>query len=119
MTALASRIRTSRGRVRMRSWAGRGGRRMASGLTGSTPSDIAGGPSMTRLTNRICSAVNGAPPATPVIDAARNVLGVFLAYVGPRGRALIDRELYLPKSWTADRDRCAAARVPDGLGFAT
>jgi SRSO17 transposase len=46
-------------------------------------------------------------------------LGVFLAYVGPRGRALIDRELYLPKSWTADRDRCAAARVPDGLGFAT
>ena len=47
---------------------------MASGLTGSTPSDIAGGPSMTRLTNRICRAVNGAPPAMPVIDAARNVI---------------------------------------------
>jgi SRSO17 transposase len=25
-------------------------------------------------------------------------LGVFLAYAAPRGRALIDRELYLPKS---------------------
>ena len=74
MTALASRIRSSRGRVRMRSPAGRGGRRIASGLTGSTPSDIAGGPSMTRLTNRICSAVNGAPPAMPVIDATRNVI---------------------------------------------
>ena len=47
---------------------------MASGLTGSTPSDIAGGPSMTRLTNRICSAVNGAPPAIPVIEATRKVM---------------------------------------------
>jgi hypothetical protein len=29
---------------------------------------------MTRLTNRICTAVKGAPPATPVIDAARKVM---------------------------------------------
>ena len=36
-------------------------------------------------------------------------LGVFLAYAGPRGRALIDRELYLPRSWTNDRERGAAA----------
>ena len=28
---------------------------------------------MTRLTNRICSAVNGAPPAMPVIEAIRKV----------------------------------------------
>jgi SRSO17 transposase len=27
-------------------------------------------------------------------------LGVFLTYVSARGRALIDRELYLPASWT-------------------
>jgi SRSO17 transposase len=27
-------------------------------------------------------------------------LEVFLAYASPRGRALIDRELYLPRSWT-------------------
>ena len=36
-------------------------------------------------------------------------LGVFLTYVSPRGRALIDRELSLPKSWTDDRQRCAQA----------
>jgi hypothetical protein len=47
---------------------------MASWLTGSTPSDIAGGPSITRLTNRICSVVNGTPPETPVSDATRNVI---------------------------------------------
>ena len=28
---------------------------------------------MTRLTNRICRAVNGAPPAIPVIEATRKV----------------------------------------------
>ena len=30
-------------------------------------------------------------------------LGVFLAYASSRGRAFIDRELYLPKAWTEDR----------------
>lgn len=46
-------------------------------------------------------------------------IGVFLAYHTPRGRALIDRELYLPRSWTDDRDRCAKAHVPDDVEFAT
>ncbi len=46
-------------------------------------------------------------------------LGVFLAYASSRGRALIDRELYLPTSWTEDRDRCARAGVPAEVGFAT
>jgi SRSO17 transposase len=46
-------------------------------------------------------------------------LGVFLAYAGPKGRALIDRELYLPKSWTEDRDRCREAGVPEDVQFAT
>jgi SRSO17 transposase len=46
-------------------------------------------------------------------------IGVFLAYASPRGRALIDAELYLPASWTDDRQRCAAARIPDEVGFAT
>jgi SRSO17 transposase len=45
-------------------------------------------------------------------------LGVFLAYASPKGRALVDRELYLPKSWTGDRDRCREAGVPDGVQFA-
>ena len=40
--------------------------------------------------------------------------GMFLAYVSPLGRALVDKRLYLPKSWTSDQDRCAAAGVPDG-----
>ena len=46
-------------------------------------------------------------------------LGVFLAYASSRGRALVDRELYLPTSWTEDPGRCASADVPDGVGFAT
>ena len=37
---------------------------------------------------------------------------VFLTYAAPRGHALIDRPLYLPRSWVADRDRCAAAGTP-------
>ena len=46
-------------------------------------------------------------------------LGVFLAYGSARGRALVDRELYLPTSWTEDADRCAVAGVPAEVGFAT
>jgi SRSO17 transposase len=46
-------------------------------------------------------------------------LGVFLAYASPAGRALIDAELYLPRSWTEDRARCAQAAVPADVGFAT
>ena len=41
------------------------------------------------------------------------------AYASPKGRALIDRELYLPKSWTDDRDRCREAGVPDDVQFAS
>lgn len=46
-------------------------------------------------------------------------VGTFLAYASPRGHALIDRELYLPQSWTQDRERCRAAGVPDDVEFAT
>ncbi|MDQ2876948.1 MAG: IS701 family transposase [Actinomycetota bacterium] len=47
-------------------------------------------------------------------------VGVFLAYVTPDGgRALIDRELYLPEKWTDDRDRCRAAGIGDEVAFAT
>jgi SRSO17 transposase len=46
-------------------------------------------------------------------------IGVFLAYASRAGRALIDRELYLPRSWTTDRDRCRTAKVPDEVQFAT
>src|SRR5215212_2475610 len=46
-------------------------------------------------------------------------IGAFLAYASQRGHALIDRELYLPESWTGDRDRCRAAGIPDEVEFTT
>src|SRR5260370_3388133 len=48
-------------------------------------------------------------------------IATFLCYVTPgRDRVLIDRRLYMPeKSWLADPDRCAEARVPPDLAFAT
>lgn len=46
-------------------------------------------------------------------------LGVFLAYATSKGRTLIDRELYLPKTWIGDHDRRREAAVPDEVEFAT
>ena len=46
-------------------------------------------------------------------------VGVMAAWATTAGQALIDRELYLPKEWTADRERCRAAHVPGQVGFAT
>ena len=39
--------------------------------------------------------------------------GMFLAYVSPLGRALVDKRLYLPRVWVSDNARCAAAGVPE------
>ena len=46
-------------------------------------------------------------------------VAVFLSYAAPAGHALIDRELYLPRSWTADPARCAAVGIPAKTVFAT
>lgn len=46
-------------------------------------------------------------------------IGTFLAYASGRGHALIDRELYLPEPWLADRDRARRAGIPDGIEFET
>jgi len=46
-------------------------------------------------------------------------VGVFLGYVTPKGRALLDRALYLPKEWAADADRREEAGVPEAVEFAT
>jgi len=46
-------------------------------------------------------------------------VAVYLSYAVPAGRALIDRELYLPRSWTDDPARCRAAGIPDHVGFST
>ena len=46
-------------------------------------------------------------------------IGVFAAYVSGQGHAFIDRALYLPKAWSGDPTRRAAAHVPEGIVFAT
>jgi SRSO17 transposase len=46
-------------------------------------------------------------------------IGVFLTYALHEDHTLVDRELYLPKSWIEDPERCRAAHVPEGVGFAT
>jgi SRSO17 transposase len=46
-------------------------------------------------------------------------VAVLLVYAGPAGHGVIDRELYVPRSWTRDPDRCQAAGVPDQVGFTT
>jgi SRSO17 transposase len=46
-------------------------------------------------------------------------IGVFLAYASTRGRAFVDRELYLPQEWAADPERRTEAGVPPTVGFAT
>jgi SRSO17 transposase len=46
-------------------------------------------------------------------------VAVFLTYAAPRGHALIDRALYLPRSWAEDGPRRKLAGVPAEVGFAT
>jgi SRSO17 transposase len=46
-------------------------------------------------------------------------VGVFLGYASAKGSCLLDRELYLPKSWTQDQQRCREAKVPAEVRFAT
>lgn len=46
-------------------------------------------------------------------------VAVYAVWATPRGHGFIDRELYVPESWTDDPERCAAAGLPDDLKFAT
>ncbi len=46
-------------------------------------------------------------------------VAVLLTYAARRGHALIDRALYLPKSWAEDEQRCQRAGVPVEVEFAT
>ena len=46
-------------------------------------------------------------------------VAVYLVYSARAGHAAIDRELYVPRSWTEDRQRCASAGIPAAVGFAT
>jgi SRSO17 transposase len=46
-------------------------------------------------------------------------IGVFLGYVTAKGRALLDRVLYLPQEWAHDAARRKRAGVPKDIAFAT
>jgi hypothetical protein len=46
-------------------------------------------------------------------------VAVYLVYAGQHGHAAVDRELYVPRSWTADSDRCRAAGLDQETAFAT
>ncbi|MYT11491.1 SRSO17 transposase [Streptomyces sp. SceaMP-e96] len=46
-------------------------------------------------------------------------VAVYLVYAGARGHAAVDRELYIPRSWTCDPERCRAAGLGEDTVFAT
>lgn len=46
-------------------------------------------------------------------------VAVLLVYASPAGHAVVDRELYVPRSWARDPERCRAAGIPAQVGFAT
>jgi SRSO17 transposase len=46
-------------------------------------------------------------------------VAVYLAYASRAGHAVVDRELYLPRSWAEDPDRRSEAGVPADVEFAT
>lgn len=39
-------------------------------------------------------------------------IGVFLGYATPHGHVGLDRALFVPEAWVADRDRCRQAGIP-------
>ncbi len=46
-------------------------------------------------------------------------VAVYLVYAGKRGHAAVDQELYVPRSWTSDPDRCRAAGLAEETTSAT
>ena len=65
-------------------------------------------------------SVGVAPQYCGVTGDTRNVQTmVMLTYASRHGHAYVDRELYLPESWTSDPARLKAAKVPDDRVFLT
>jgi SRSO17 transposase len=65
-------------------------------------------------------SVGVAPQYCGVTGDTRNVQTmVMLSYASAHGHAYIDRELYLPESWTSDPARLKAAKVPEDRAFLT
>ena len=46
-------------------------------------------------------------------------LGVFLGYISPKGRTLVDTRLFLPQEWTADEGRRELCHVPKSIKYKT
>ncbi len=46
-------------------------------------------------------------------------VGVFLGYASPQGHVGLDRALYVPEKWRADRERGAKAKIPADVRFRT
>src|SRR5436853_872618 len=44
-------------------------------------------------------------------------IGVFVGYASPKGRAGIDRALYVPREWADDQERRTEAGVPEAIEF--
>ena len=45
-------------------------------------------------------------------------VAVSLHLAGEKGSGCVGMQLYLPKVWTSDRERCRQAKIPDGIGYA-
>ncbi|MFE2945101.1 IS701 family transposase, partial [Streptomyces sp. NPDC059255] len=90
------------------------------GMGKPTPERVHGVPSPTQLVKKGTTSAGVGRQYTGTSGKIDNCqIGVFAAYATSSGRALVDRELYLPKAWTSDRERCRAAKIPDERGFAT
>src|SRR5207237_10749448 len=79
-----------------------------------------------RLIDKTCSPKKGTKAVVVQRQYSRTAgrtencqIGVFLTYTTQAGHTLQDRELYLPKSWTTDPERCREADVPTEVRFAT
>ncbi|MDV2994519.1 MAG: IS701 family transposase ISCARN75 [Chroococcidiopsis sp. SAG 2025] len=46
-------------------------------------------------------------------------VGVFMSYIGDQGQTLVDRRLYLPRSWAEDRSKRKKGGIPEEIEFAT
>lgn len=74
----------------------------------------------TQVIKKGTKSVGVAPQHCGTTGDVRNCqVMVMLTYAAPGGHTFLDRRLYLPGSWTSDRDRCAEAGIPATVDFAT
>ncbi|MFE3032449.1 transposase [Streptomyces canus] len=62
------------------------------------------------------------PPWGPTGSVGRiesSEVALHLANSSRGGHAVIDRELYVPRSWVTDAVRCRSAGIPEDVGLAT